>query len=114
MRNGSRAIVTVFHPYASMLLCTHNGPVTGVIERTEIAYSQCPVVVYTKDLADAIDSAEKDRLEFRDESALIRHFRPDIVLETVEGHQSGFKLTYPGDLEVLKIHLAHLSNTSHH
>jgi 2-C-methyl-D-erythritol 4-phosphate cytidylyltransferase len=65
-------------------------------------------VLYTQDLLDAFATADRAGLEFRDESALMRHMRPDIRLETVEGHRSGFKLTYPGDLEILRVHLAHL------
>jgi 2-C-methyl-D-erythritol 4-phosphate cytidylyltransferase len=105
---GAVAVATVCHPYATMLLCEDSGPVTGVIERDRVADSQCPIVLYTRDLMDAFATAERTGLEFRDESALMRHVRPDIRLETVEGHRSGFKLTYPGDLEILRVHLAHL------
>jgi 2-C-methyl-D-erythritol 4-phosphate cytidylyltransferase len=108
LRSGSRGVMTVFHPYASMILCKNDGPVTGILERAEIAYGQCPVAYFTHDLVSAFDAAEKMNLEFRDEPALMRHLRPDITLETVEGHQSGFKLTYPGDLDILKIYLANI------
>ncbi len=109
LRSGARGIATVYHPYATMLLCAENGAVTGVLERNQVAHSQCPIVFYTQDLLDAFAAAEREGLEFRDESALMRSIRPDIRLETVEGDRSGFKLTYPGDMEILRIHLAHLA-----
>ena len=108
LRRGAQAVLTATQPYASMLICSENGPVSGVIERDLIAFEQCPVAYYTADLREAFEIAAERGLSFRDEPAMMIAIRPDIINETAPGHRFGFKLTYPEDLEVLATYRRHL------
>nr|MDJ0925944.1 2-C-methyl-D-erythritol 4-phosphate cytidylyltransferase [Acidimicrobiia bacterium] len=110
LQNGARIVHTATHPYASMLLTTDGGPVKGVIERNEIAYGMCPAAFYTEDLRDAFRMAAERGLSYRDEAAMMHALRPDIVMETVPGHRSGFKLTYAEDMEMLTVYRRHLDS----
>lgn len=107
-RCGAQAVLTATQPYASMLMCTENGPVSGVVERDRIAFEQCPVAYYTADIREAFDIAAERGLSFRDEPAMMMGIRPDIISETAPGHRFGFKLTYPEDLEVLATYRRYL------
>ena len=103
-QNGARSVGTIFHPYASMVIATDDGPMTGVMERNEIAYGLCPVAYYTEDLLDAFRLSDEQGIHYRDEPAMMRVFRPDIITETVQGHPSCFKLTYPEDIDLLAVY----------
>ncbi len=109
LRQGARAIATVFHPYASMLVCDAGGPVGGVHERWGIAHAISPAFYYTDDLCSALLRCNEQNLEFRDEPAMMMEMTPDLVIHTVEGHRSGFKLTFPEDFDVLAAHRRQLA-----
>lgn len=104
LHNGSRAVTTAVHPYASMLACVEDGPISGVLERWDIAHTVAPAFYYTADLLEAWQICDERGLEYRDEPAMIMATLPDIVIETVEGHRSCFKLTYPEDFDILAAH----------
>lgn len=99
--NGARAVSTVVHPYATMLVCTENGPVEGALERWAVAHTVSPALYYTEDLLGALRASQERGLEFRDEPAMMTGIYPDFVIETVEGHRSSFKLTFPEDFDLL-------------
>jgi 2-C-methyl-D-erythritol 4-phosphate cytidylyltransferase len=101
LKNGARAIATVVHPYATMLVCSENGPVERALERWAVAHTLAPAFYYTADLLTALKESEKRGLEFRDEPAMMMGMFPDFVIDTVEGHRWSFKLTYPEDFDLL-------------
>ena len=54
MKEGARAVSTVVHPYATMLVCEENGPVEGALERWAVAHTVSPAFYYTEDLLTAL------------------------------------------------------------
>lgn len=101
MQEGARAIITVVHAYATMVICAENGLLEGALERWEIAHTVSPAMYYTKELLAALQEAEKRGIQFRDEPAMMQEIFPDLKIQTVEGHRSSFKLTYPEDFGIL-------------
>jgi 2-C-methyl-D-erythritol 4-phosphate cytidylyltransferase len=104
LQEGRRAVHTACHPYATMLLVA-NGRVVGTLDRDDVAHGQCPVGFRTDDLRRAFACACSHDREFRDELSLVRYAFPDIEVDVVEGHPSGFKLTYPEDMDLLRAYL---------
>ena len=66
-----------------------------------IAHTVSPAMYYTKELLAALQEAEKRGIQFRDETAMMQEIFPGLKIQTVEGHRSSFKLTYPEDFGIL-------------
>jgi 2-C-methyl-D-erythritol 4-phosphate cytidylyltransferase len=111
LRGGSRAVHTVCQAYATMLL-VENGRIVDTVSRDRIAHGQCPVGLRTEDLKQAFDYTLSQGREFCDELSLVRYAFPDIAVDTVEGHPSGFKITYPEDLALLGVYLQRISEVA--
>jgi 2-C-methyl-D-erythritol 4-phosphate cytidylyltransferase len=94
-----------------MLVLKDDGPITRVLERNEVAFEMCPAAFYTADLIESFDRAEELGLSFRDEPAMMLALYPNIVMVPVEGHRSGFKLTYPEDMEILAAFRRHFDGS---
>jgi 2-C-methyl-D-erythritol 4-phosphate cytidylyltransferase len=104
LRSGRRAVHTAFSVYATMIVVKNN-QILSTIDRSEIAYPQCPLGFSKEDLTKSFMHAISMAKEFQDEISLVRYADPDFEVDVVEGHQSGFKITYPEDFYFLKTYL---------
>lgn len=104
LRSGNKAVYTAFSAYATMIT-VKNKKVVNAIDRSEIAYPQCPIGFSSDYLFESLAYAISMGKEFRDEISMVRFANPDCKMELVEGHQTGFKITYPEDIDFLRTYL---------
>jgi len=108
LQEGSHAVHTVFPADATMFSVIGDA-LSGIIERSEIVYPQCPIGFVVDDLFDCIAFAVSAGRDFHDDISMVKFadsFKKDISeIDLVKGHQSGFKITYPEDIQRLKLYL---------
>jgi len=104
LKAGSRAVHTMFSAYATMVV-VKDGQILSTIDRSEIAYPQCPLCFDSEVLQESLAFAQSMGREFRDEITMVRFSDPCCKIDLVEGHQTGFKVTYPEDYDFLRTYL---------
>ena len=105
LRAGCLCVNTVFQPPATMVVLKDKKMVS-TMDRDVIALGQCPQGFEREVLLDAHAFAARNRLVFTDDCSVMLAAGKVGEVETVEGELSGFKLTYPQDMAILKIFLA--------
>jgi 2-C-methyl-D-erythritol 4-phosphate cytidylyltransferase/2-C-methyl-D-erythritol 2,4-cyclodiphosphate synthase len=76
------------------------------VSRGDVAEPQCPVCFERKDLKDCYELAIKHGDCYPDSLTMIKEY--DLLASTcyVDGHQCGFKITYPEDIDLLNAYIA--------
>ena len=104
LRAGSPAVHTAFGAYSTMVV-VKDGQILSTIDRSEIAHLQCPVGFRTEYLKESLAYATSMGKQFKDEICMVRFANPECKIDIVEGHQTGFKITYPEDFDFLRTYL---------
>ncbi len=104
LREGSKAVNTVFQPPATMVVL-RGRKMVGTMDGSMIALGQCPQGFRRESLLEAHRITAKENQVFSDDCSVMLHAYPDIEIPVVYGEHAGFKLTYVEDIEVLKLFL---------
>jgi 2-C-methyl-D-erythritol 4-phosphate cytidylyltransferase len=104
LRSGSQFVHTIFQSYATMII-VKDKQVVNTIDRSDIAEPQCPVGFRQEILIDSLAYATSMGREFKDDISMVRFANLYCKIDLVEGHQNGFKITYPEDIDFLRTYL---------
>lgn len=104
LKLGSLAVHTIFPAYATMFI-VKDKQVVNTIDRIEIAEPQCPVGFGSEILTDSLAHATSMGKEFKDDITMVRFANPNCKFDLIVGHQNGFKVTYPEDIDFLRTYL---------
>lgn len=104
LQEGSEAVYTIFSTCTDMCLI-EDRQILNVFNRGEIGYPQCPCGFLTKELKEYFEYAIQKGEEFFSEISLALYANPKLKIDLIEGHQSGFKVTYPEDILLLEAYI---------
>lgn len=101
---GDLCVNTIMQPPATMVVL-HDSRMVSTMDGRTIALGQCPQGFKRKSLLQAYDIVKKTKETFSDDCSVMLAAHLMEAVPTVQGDLSGFKLTYPQDIDILKLFL---------
>ena len=77
----------------------------GTMNASAIASGQCPQGFHRESLLEAHEIVRKNKLLFPEDCSLMLHVYSNLDIPVVYGEYSGFKITYPKDIRIMKCFL---------
>ena len=103
---GEDIVNTVLHVSEGMVVLDHDGLMVGSADREMMASGQCPQGFRTSVLRHAHEWANTHRVDFHDDCAMVLALPgPPHRCHVVQGHPSGFKLTFKNQLTLLNYYM---------
>lgn len=109
LRTGQFSVVnTVFLVTSSMALLSDDGAqMIGIVPRDNLALGQCPQGFVSRVLREAHGRAATQGETHHEDCMMVRD-STKLEVGVVQGHEAGFKITYPGDIKLLRHFVAEL------
>ena len=112
LQKGNYVVHTIFKSSATMFLIRNKH--IKLVNRDEIVYPQCPIGFCTATILSYYKYAKQHSVEFQDDMSTAFYAEPKLDVKFVIGHQSGFKITYSEDLEILEAYIKGGDNEKEH